>query len=151
MSIIEQELFTRPEEITEYFFQQLTTNASLLGLEYVGAYGEVMIPAYPALVINAADSDKDLHGTHTYLVTLRCEIYIYHGSIVLTRARRSLEDLKLATGIIDFLELDPTLGGNIIHGYVQSESPAASQTNSGKSEIVVSTRLSWEGITERRF
>ena len=150
--MIVQELYTRPEEVTEYLYQRLSQNASMLGLEYVGAYGEIMIPGYPAVIINASDADKELHGTHTYLVTLRCELYIYHGSINLTRAKRSLEDLKLATAIVEFIEEDLTLGGKIIHGYISTESPAAAQTGGGgKSDIVVSTRINWEGITERRF
>src|SRR5438045_2090086 len=109
MTEIIQELFTRPEEVTEYFYRRLLANASYLGLEFVGAYGEIMISGYPAVIINATELDKELHGTHTYLVRLRCELYIYHGSIQLTRAKRSLADLQLATTIVDFMEEDMTL------------------------------------------
>lgn len=145
MSAITQELFTRPEEVCELFLSDLRTNASLLGIEYVGAYGEVLIPAYPAVVLVAGDTDKELHGTHTYLVTFHVFFHVYHASMSLTHANRNLEDLKLATGLIEFLERDPTLGGNIIFGYVVSEVPSASQVGANKSDVVVSTRLGWEG------
>jgi hypothetical protein len=151
MSVIAQELFTRPEQVTEYFLEDLRSNAELLGLEFVGSYGERLITGYPAVVVSAGPADKTLHGTHTYLVTLRCFIYVYHAAMVLTHASRSLEDLKLATTVVDFLERDLTLGGGIIQGWVASELPGASQINSRKSDIVVSTRLGWEGFTERRF
>lgn len=151
MAVVTTELFTRPEEVTEYFRGDLEANANLLGLEYVGAYGEKLLPGYPAVVVSAGPLDKEVHGTHTYIITLRCFIYVYHAAMALTHASRSLEDLKLATTIVDFLERDLTLGGEIIHGHVASELPGASQINSRKSDIVISTRLGWEGITERRF
>jgi hypothetical protein len=71
--------------------------------------------------------------------------------MAITHASRSLEDLKLATQVVDFVEKDGTLGGRIIQGWVATEVPGASQINSRKSDVVVSTRLAWEGISERRF
>jgi hypothetical protein len=144
-------LFVRPEEVTEYFLDDLQNNANALGIEFVGAYGERLIPAYPAVVVSAGPLDRELHGTHTFLVTLRCFFYVYHAQMSITHASRSLEDLKLATAVVDFIERDPTLGNKIVQGWVNSEVPGASQINSRKTDVVVSTRLAWEGITERRF
>ncbi|SRR6266576_1073845 len=151
MITVEQELFVRPEEITEYFRDDLRNNASALGIEFVGAYGEKLLPSYPAVVVSAGDTEKEVHGTHTYIVTLRCNFFVYHASMNLTHASRSLEDLKLATTVVDFIERDPTLGDKIVHGFVISELPGISQLNSRKTDAVVSTRLSWQGISERRF
>src|SRR6266576_202856 len=151
MPAVVQELFTRPEEVTEYFLEDLRNNAELLGLEFVGAYGERLIPTSPAVVVSAGPLDRELHGTHTFLVTLRCFFYVYHAQMSITHASRSLEDLKLATVVVDFIERDPTLGDKIVQGWVNSEVPGASQVNSRKTDVVVSTRLAWEGITERRF
>ena len=148
---VQQELFTRPEEVTEYFLDDLRKSANLLGLEFVGGYGERLVPAYPAVVVSAGPLDRELHGTHTYIVTLRCFLYVYHASMVMTHASRSLEDLKLATSVVDFIERDPTLGNKIVQGWVSSEVPGVSQINNRKTDVVVSTRLTWEGITERRF
>jgi hypothetical protein len=151
MSAIETALYSRPEEVTEYLLEELRENASLLGLEFVGAYGERLVPSYPAVVVSAGPLDKEIHGTHTYLVTLRVIFFVYHSAMAITHASRSLEDLKLATQVVDFVEKDGTLGGRIIQGWVATEVPGASQINSRKSDVVVSTRLAWEGISERRF
>lgn len=151
MPVAETVLFSRPEEVTEYFLDDLRASASILGLEFVGGYSEKLVPAYPAVVVVAGTFDKEVHATHTYLVTLRCLFYVYHGAMTQTHANRSLADLQLATSVVDFIERDLTLGGQIIHGHVESEVPGAGQANSRKSDIIVSTRLSWEGISERRF
>jgi hypothetical protein len=152
VSFVQQtELFSRPEEVTEFFLEELRENANLLGIEFVGGYGERILPSYPAVVVNAGTLDKELHGTHTYLITIRALVYVYHAQMTITHASRSLADLQLASTVVDFLERDLTLGDRIINGFVVSEVPGATQVNARKSDVVVSTRLTWEGISERRF
>jgi len=151
MPVVTQSQFVRPEEIVEYFKTEFEDNAGLLGIEYVGAYNERLLPRYPAIVISAGGSDKELHGTHTFLVTTRVFVYVYHAQMRSSDVSRNLADLELATAVVDFMERDMTLGNRIVQGWVEAEFPSARQLNATKGEVVVSTRLTWMGISERRF
>jgi hypothetical protein len=151
MSVIAQAQFTRPEEIVEYFKTDFENNAGSLGIEFVGGYNERLLPRYPAIVVSAGGVDKELHGTHTFLMRIRVFVYVYHAQMRLNDVKRSLADLQLATAVMEFMERDMTLGDRIIQGWVESEFPGARQVNSDKGQVVVSTRLTWMGISERRF
>lgn len=144
-------LITRPEEVVEYFKEDFEKNADVLGINYVAAYGERLIPGYPAVVVDPSPIEKEVHGTHTYLLTLRCYIFVMHAEMLISHAARSQKDLELATRIVNFVERDKTLGDKIIFGYVESEVPGATPIGSTRGSVVVSTRLSWMGIVERRF
>ena len=151
MPIVAQDQFTRPEEIVEHFKTDFEDNSGLLGIEFVGAYNERLLPRYPAIVVSAGGVDKELHGTHTFLMRIRVFVYVYHGQMRLNAVKRNLEDLKLATDVMEFMERDMTLGGRIIQGWIESEFPGARQIDADKGLVVVSTRLTWMGISERRF
>lgn len=151
MVVVAQAQFTRPEEIVEHFKEDFEDNAGSLGIEFVGAYNERLIPRYPAVVVSAGGADKELHGTHTFLMRIRVFVYVYHAQMRLNDVKRSLEDLKLATSVMEFMERDMTLGNRIVQGWIESEFPGARQIDASKGLVVVSTRLTWMGISERRF
>lgn len=140
---------TRPEELVEYFADLIETSS--LPFEYVAKYDERLIPAYPAVQVQPGILDKELHGTHTFIVALRAIFYVMHAKMTLDHRTRSLEDLQLATRLIEVLEEDMTLGGRVIQGWVDSETPAAFPPRSTKGDIVVGTRLTWNGLQETRF
>lgn len=140
---------TRPEELVEFladFFSK-----SELGIEYIAKYDEKLIPKYPAIHIQAANFDKTLHSTNTFLIGMRAAIHVLHGDMMQNRQTRNYEDLRLATKVIDYLEADMTLGDHLIHGFVESEVPGVLPPRVTKGEAIISTRLNWFGISQRRF
>lgn len=140
---------TRPEDLVEYLAAQF--ESSELPFEYVAKYDELMIPKYPAIHIQAAPFDKTLHSTSTFLVALRAAIHVLHANFNVDRQTRNYEDLVLATQVVEFLEKDMTLGGKVIQGWVESETPGVLPPRVTKSDAVVSTRINWQGIQQRRF
>lgn len=139
----------RPEHVVEYLAGYLAD--STLPLEYVAKYDEPLLPQYPAALVMSAQFTKEVHGTHTWLLTLRADIYVMHALMTESRATRNLSDLQLATKIVAYLEQDMKLGGRLIHSWVENEIPGAMPPRGEKGAAVVSTRLSWQGIAEARF
>jgi len=140
---------TRPEELVEFLADYV--EKSDLGFEYVAKYDEVMIPKYPAIHIQAANFDKTLHSTETFLIGMRAAFHVLHADMMVDRVTRNYEDLALATKVISFLEKDMTLGNHIIYGFVESEIAGVLPPRVTKGEAIISTRLNWFGISQRRF
>lgn len=160
VATLTQTSITRPEELVEALAELVAD--STLSFQYVAKYDEQLIPQYPAVLIQPAQFEKELHATHTFLITLRATIYVLHAKLTVSKQRRSLEDCQLATQLVNLLESDLHLGSyydevdqvtrnRVITGYVESEIPAALPPRSELGDAVVSTRLSWFGINERRF
>jgi hypothetical protein len=149
--IPETGLIWRPEHAVEMLNELIRDNAEILGVEYVGKYDERMIPRYPSVVISAGITDKEVHATHTYAITLRCTIWVYHANATMTHQERSLEDLVLCTALVSLLEDDPTFSERIIFGFVESETPGVIAPRAGKGELIVGTRMAWEAVTQQRW
>lgn len=147
--IVYPDIFSRPEHVTEWFAKLL--KESPLPLRYVAKYEESLFPEYPAVLVQPGSNTKTLHGTHTFLVTMRVNLYVMHADLTKDTRTRSLEDCLLATSIIELLEKDMTLGGHIIAGHVESDTFAPLPPRSQQSPAVISTRLQWQGLSETRF
>lgn len=139
----------RPEDVVEFLADYL--NDSPLPLAYVAKYDEPLIPEYPAVQIMSGPLTKAVHGLHTWLLTLRADIYVMHARMTESRATRNYEDLVLTTQIVSYLERDLKLGKRIIQGFVENETPGAMPPRSEKGAAIVSTRLGWIGTNEARF
>lgn len=150
MPIVVPDKFTRPEHLVEYLADLLEN--SMLPFSFVGRYEETLYPSYPAVLVQPGNFQKDLHGTATFLVTLRATLFIMHADLTQSKRTRSLEDCLLATQTIQLIEgNDLTLGGHVIQGHVESDVFAPLPPRSAQSPAVISTRLQWQGITETRF
>jgi hypothetical protein len=149
--LVVQQYVSRPEEIVDHFYQDFIANAEPMGIAYVGTYDEKLIPSYPAVVISAGPVEKELHGTSTYAIRLRTFFYVMHATLSLDHRIRNQEDLELATRVVDFIERDMTLGGKVVHGWVESEAPGVMSPRSEKGSAVVGTRLHYSALSERRF
>lgn len=152
-------LISTIEEAIDMVSEKLTANAGMLGLAYVGAYDEVRIPKYPAVVIVPGDKEKVLHGENTFNILLVLELYIYHANLTMTKRERSKADLKMVTEIENLLEEDygwqedsaDTSTKRLIFGYVSNIEPGNLQPRSRKSSLVIGTRMVWRGISQRRL
>lgn len=144
-------LITRPEEAVEMISGLIEENAGSIGMEFVGKYDEGLLPRYPNCVVSAGQVNKEVHATHTFNVTLRCIIWVYHAQMTLTHAQRSKEDLEFATRLIELIEQDKTFGDRVIFSFVEAETPGIVAARSGKGEGIVGTRLAWECVTQQRW
>lgn len=139
----------RPEQLIPHFEEMI--KGSDLPFDYVAKYEERLTPRYPAVQLQPGVFDEEPHATHTRLITLRAFIYVMHGKLTLDYRTRSEEDLILATRLKYFLEEDVTLGGRIIHGFVDSETPAAFPPRARKGDAIVGTRMTWTGAQQIRW
>ncbi len=123
--MIDVALITRPEEAVEMLAKLISDNAGIL--------------------------NKEVHASHTFNVTLRCIIWVYHAEITKTHQQRSLEDLELATGLVALIEDDKTFQSAVIFSFIDSESPGIVAPRRGRGEPIVGTRITWEALTQQRW
>jgi len=139
----------RPEDAVEYLAAYLAIGR--LGIEYIAKYDEPLLPKYPAIQIMSGPMQKELHGTHTWLLTIRAEIFVFHAKMTQSRQTRSRDDLLLATKVVDYVEQDISLGNKVVAGWVENEIPGARPPATEKGAAVISTRLTWSCTNEARF
>jgi hypothetical protein len=150
MVLVTPSLITRPEDLIELIAQLV--DESTLGFKYIAKYNERLIPEYPAIQIMAGTSTKEIHGTHTWAITLRADIYVMHADLTEDHATRTLTDMQLASSVVDFLETpNLSLGQRIIAGWVESEIPGVMPPRTAKGNAVISTRLGYRATTQGRF
>lgn len=141
---------TRPEHAVEYLADLI--KRSDLPIEGVNKYDEKTVTSYPAVQILSGGYAKELHATHTFLVTVRVDIYLMHAAMSEDRATRNYNDLVLATQLVSLLERDISLGQKVIAGWIEQEQPGTMPPGVlGKNDSVISTRLHWRGTNEVRF
>ena len=141
---------TRPEHAVEHLANLI--EMSDLPIEGVNKYDEKTITGYPAVQILTGGYAKEVHALHTFLVTVRVDIYLMHATMTEDRATRNYNDLALATLLVELLETDLSLGQRIIGAYIEQEQPGTMPPGVlGKNESVISTRLHWRGTNEVRF
>lgn len=147
---VAQEYITTAREARDAVKEALE-NASDLDIGYIGVDDEKRLPQYPAVVVSASGRTKELHGTHTFAVTLRVLLWVYHAKLDVGHRQRSDEDLKLVEGIEDVLESDMTFGDRFIFAYVEDQQPGTLQPRSAKGDLVVGTRMTWVAASQKRF
>jgi len=152
--------YTRPEEVHKRFIEEFNANGARLGFAYIAVQQENLITEYPALDLSSGPVLRDIQTTHQFGVLFEMSIWVYHAKIESTHARRSIEDMELATRVVNFLHtpnmrvlLDPSDPGpnqqKIIFGYVTQELPGIIGRERGGS--IMTTRLVWNGQSEGNF
>jgi hypothetical protein len=136
----------------DYIIQMLKDAQPALGLEYVAENDEDLLPVYPAALVQADRTDRQIHSTNMFRVEFHLDIWVFHAELSVDTATRSRKDIQLATDIRKLLHSDRTLGGHIIHGFVDGEFPGLSArvTDMGQTGIVT-TRLTWSGSNRVLF
>lgn len=153
------ELIHKIHHAVDMIRERLVQEQGEIGLEYVGAYNEKRIPKYPAAIIIPGPMNKEIHATHTFEILLTADVYIYHANLTLTKRERSREELLLVAKTEEVLEsdyawlVDPDdpATSRVIFGYVAEVRPLTIQPQSNKSDMVIGTRISWRGLSQRRF
>lgn len=152
-------LITEIHEAVDMLSDFLESRKGGLGLEVVGKYDEKRITKYPAVIIVPGQRDKELHAQQTFQILLQANLYVYHADLTLTKRERSREDLVLVSNIEAALEedygwrLDPDDYDTrrLIFSYVSNIEPGAVQPRTNKSNMVISTRMTWRAMSQRRF
>src|SRR5881275_187109 len=130
---------------------KIELNAERLGFQFVGKNDEKLIPRYPAIIVSPGPKSKEVHATHTFNVEHRVFLWIYHAKMTETYRERSDNDIALAEAVEALLEENLEWDDQIIFGFVENSQPGILQPRSERSDIVVGTRLSWFGLTQKRF
>lgn len=134
----------------DYIVAKLDDNKATLGLRYIAQHDEELIPEYPAVLVQADDTQRQLHATQMFMVLWDIDLWVFHAEMSIDRAERSKRDIELATSIRKLLHSDSTLGGHIIHGFVRNELPGM-MANRAQNTAVVTTRMTWQGQNRVRF
>jgi hypothetical protein len=161
MPIVTVDKISRPEDGVEAIAAVL--KGSDLPLQDVIRYDERIATAYPAVQVLSGGFEKEIHGLHTWALTIRVDIYVMHADLTKDRQTRNLEDLQLATQIVTLLE-GPLNGGEalklsdengeprVISGWVEREQPGRMPPSGiTKGRLIIGTLLSWRGTNEGRF
>lgn len=138
--------------------------SGVLGLRYIATQEEGLIPEYPAIQIASEPLIRDVHGTYTFENTFVFVLWVYHANLEVGHARRTIEDMQLASSIVKFMHRPdvrllrddasvqgPSGTGNdrLIFSYVSLETPGMVLPENGPGVIV--TRLLWIATTQERF
>jgi hypothetical protein len=158
--------YTRPEEILERLTDFFKTNSGLLGLKYVATQEESLIPEYPCIQIASEPLLREVHGTYTFEHTFAFVLWVYHANLEVAFARRTIEDMQLATRIVQTLhrpdvrvlrESAKATGDfdagedKLIFSYVSLETPGTIEPRTGGGSVIVTTRLLWLAEAQERF
>lgn len=152
-------MYSRPEELLEAFRELFTAHGEILGFAYIATQEETLIPEYPALQMTMGGLTREDHGTQRFLLTFEASFWVYHASLESDHATRTLEDMKLATKVVQFLHLpnnralrefdaseNKLIGGS---GRVVLEQPGL--INTGVGAGVITTRLGWMGMSQVNY
>lgn len=134
----------------DYIVQLLDDNKATLGLRYIAKHDEQLIPEYPAVLVQADNTERTLHATQMFMVQWSLDLWIFHALMTISKAERSRQDIELATNIRKLLHSDRSLGGHIVHGWVVNELPGM-LANRENNEAIVTTRIIWQGQNRVRF
>lgn len=137
------------QELARYMTDFLDEESGELGLATVKFGSERLIREYPAVLVVPEGIQRTIHGTHTFSLTITCNLWVYHARLDISHSQRSEEDLELTSSITEKLHEDMTLGSRLIFGWVTSENQGF--FNRPKGEAVVGTRMVYEGLSQERF
>jgi hypothetical protein len=116
-------------------------------------YGEqTLIPSYPAVVVESYPMEREITGTHTFGVTLRTGIIVFHGKLQPPEVTKK-ECEELIELITETLHADHTLDGLVVFGYINRVDPGVAIRGGpeGASEMYRASRVTWEGLSRVVF
>jgi len=143
-------LIKRPEELVEFLADAI--EKSNLPFESILKYDQDLVTEYPVVQIVPGAFDKQIGGTHTFELIIRADMYVMHGNMTESYVTRSLNDMLLATSVVQFLEgPNLSLDGRLVQGYVDNERPGVMPPRVSKGSAIVVTRLGYRAESRARF
>lgn len=152
--------FSRPEEVLVELRDRLSQNKGELGLQNVLLGEEELLLDYPLVQIVGEPIDREIATLSQFQVIFHAAIWIYHADLSVGHEKRTIDEMKLATGVVEFLHRDenrhlrdnsllPTNPDRLIFSYVDSELPGRIRRPGSPS--IISTRLGWQGESRVLF
>lgn len=139
----------RPSLITQALVDLLEINKASIGLQQVFYGHDAIVSATPAVTIGADNLTRQLYQTgHTFKVESMFDIVVYYSSFGNNEFNTKQCD-EFAESVVGLLEVDLTLGGLLVTGYVLGIDPAGTST-SGTS-IMKAGRLQYKAISQGRL
>lgn len=130
----------------DWIVAKLKDNLAPLGLRYVAQNDEELIPEYPAVLVQADNTERIRHATQMFLVRFHLDLWVFHADLTSGAAVRSRKDIELATAIRKLLHADQSLEGHMVQSFVDGEFPGISaRIVGGNLSTIVTTRLTWQG------
>jgi hypothetical protein len=142
-------MFSTNSEALDFIHDLLDTAKGDLGLASVWYGDENFVAPYPAAVVAPGGLVRNLYATRTFEIILQVTIFVMHGDLSVSYRTRTRDDIRLAESVTSLLHTDYTLGGNVVYGYVVSETPGA--INRPKGTGIVSTSIAWNGNSRAQF
>jgi hypothetical protein len=148
--------FTRPEEVLVEWRDRLDANKEKLGLQSVILGESDLLLQYPCCQIVGEPVSRDYVSTQYFQVFFQAALWIYHAALGDTHQQRTIDDMKLATQVVQFMHqpanrvLKDTNGSDrLIFSHVSSELPGQIRQQSKPS--IITTRLLWIGESRVLF
>lgn len=130
----------------DHIIKKLDDHKAALGLEYIAENDEDLLPAYPAVLVQADRTERAYHTTNMFMVRFYLDLWVFHAELTVSTATRSRKDIQLATDIRKLIHSDRTLGGHIIDGFIDGEFPGISaRVANNVTTGIITTRLTWNG------
>lgn len=135
----------KPTVVSQYIYDYLSDGRQMLGIEDVWDGDEQLIPRVPAVCVIMGNYGRLLSGA-PFRTDNTFDIFLmmYHGQIQDSQLNQRQCILR-AEAVMDYLHLDKTMGGNVIHGYVTSIEPGAVRLG---TSLMFVTRITWSGLTK---
>lgn len=141
-----------PLQPFDYLVKLLDDNKAALGLRYIAQNDERLRPEYPAVLVSMEQTQRVLHATGIFLLMFFIDVWVFHAELTIGKAKRSREDIELATGIRKLIHDDRTMAGHIVHGFVDGEFPGITARVIGANvNTIVTTRITWQGTNRAPF
>jgi hypothetical protein len=144
--------FYDPLQPFDYMVDKLDDNKAALGIRYIAENDERLRPLYPAILVTLENLERDYHATGQFLLTFHIDVWVFHAELTVKKAVRSRKDIELATAIRKLIHNDRSMGGHIVHGWVDGEFPGITARVIGENvNTIVTTRLTWQGVNRAPF
>lgn len=134
--------------VSRYLYNWLDTDKNALGIRAVWYDIDSLVPTTPAIFIEPQNKRRIISNTgHMVENTFQVSIVLLHSRMA-SKSETNEESLQLAEAIEAHLHTDKTLGGNIIHSYINS----VEQGSVALQKVLLrATALSWQGMSKTRI
>lgn len=136
----------------DYMVDLLEDNKAALGLRYVAQNDDDLLPEYPAVLVQADNTEREKHATQLYRVVFHMDIWIFHADLAVSAATRSRQDIELATNVRKLIHSKSSMDGHLIDSFIDGEFPGiAGRVIGGVGTLITATRLTWQGQNRVRY
>jgi hypothetical protein len=146
----------RPEDVLVEWKDRLEGAKGILGFRSVILGESDLLMEYPCCQIVGEPVTRNYVSTQYFQVLFQAALWVYHAALDDTHQQRTIDDMKLATKVVQFLHQednrhlrDETGANQLIFSYVLNELPG--RIRRVGSPDIITTRLLWQGESRITF